>query len=517
MPEDTSPSTAGFNIPIPIDLGSVIDAYKQAIKAISTDLDKLTKKAEAQIRNKQPMESALAAEIGSLQDARNNLRQTLAEKRREAANQRLMEKERQERHNAEMAAKAEQKRRADQVQRDINLGMLDFASSKPPSKGQSAPWDLTPEFDLRPQSLGGPSKYGYGASLAKMGMLQRKAALDAEDKATAEEEKRKKEEKRNSEDKMHSQSRLMHLGMAKIGMSPSVVANTIGHTYSWGSSLKGWGGTLSQAGLPGAGGLATDAGESLIGLARLASKYALPLEVAGQAAKLAYSWTSGAMTSQKQELQLLDERLRANAQLTSKMNSLDTGSAQQALNVFARQNGAYFEGVAKGSVGIAEYITNPFATLQGRQANLVGELQQHEAFRESYRQKYGIGFDMRNDPAAKAQAKLAFTRSIDPWQDYGKNMPNAMWYHARSAYYAITGEAGKFQAEEQARFMREQEVKAAGTIDTWWDKYHSVGQGIGWDDSPKYAVQRVMENEKRRWLRDVEIDRVSRFNAWSMQ
>lgn len=479
MSDESAPSTAGFNIPIPVDMEAVTSAMRKAIKDVSADLDALRKKAEEQMKQGGPVETALAAEIGALGRARASMRQSLEEKQKQFAAQRE-------------------------------------ESAKRKKEAEAAGWDLSLASEMTlgeaPESTAAKYRKLREARLTKIGMLdaQDKAAAAKEaDKARADALKAKNEAQRREEERRYAQSRLLHAGMTKLGVQPTAASEIISHAYSAGSQLSSWGSTLTKAGAPTLGGALSGAGATAIGAAESMAAFAIPLAlggaIAGAGVKL-YSERTAAIRENAEILRLQAGTLESLTGGTI-ATSLQDGSTERAERVSARVKAARDRGMAIGTVGLLGYAARPFESIRGSQAETIEAITRHEAMLEEYRQKYGSQYNPYNNPQVHKMARLAFSRSTDPT----KNPLGFLSFQAQRLYYSLTGEAGAFAEKTYQEFLRPEAEKEMRTRDVEWSNYQRQ-----WERSPAFAVARVVENEKRRWLRDVEVDRVQRYNAWSM-
>jgi hypothetical protein len=453
MSDDAAPSTAGFNIPIPVDTEMVIAAMRKAIKEVSSDLDKLRKKAEDQMKQGGVVDSALASEIGALGRARDTMKKSLSEKREE---------------------------------------------------------------------------------------------LSARNEANAAEKARQEEEDHQNRRK-YAQSRVLHAGMHKLGVNPGVMASAVSQLYSISFNMGTYGGYLrAMSGAKLAEDTATAAelnkmsirqliartgklsraagaeaaaqgGNALMATVGTALETAAPIaaRIAGVAADVTpymapLMWGrnayAGATAGVKTGGELAQERASAFFDQTRRDEALNTGGLGTAQRVFRNQQAAEAYGRESGVVGAFARVTDPFSDYSGQRGDQARQRMAHEKQKEAYRQRFGLNLDP--DKAAINIANTNLSRDANIFRSFW----TAAGLYTKYAYYnKMSGEGDKFLQQTWDDYVRQASDHKMNSDATAWEKYEERYAKGG-----EYAINRVLENEQRRWLRDVEVDRIARFNDWSM-
>lgn len=410
MSDDSAPSTAGFNIPIPVDVEAVISAYRKAIKEVSGDLDGLQKKAEAQMKSGGVIDSALANEIGALSRARNDLRQDLKTKQAELTRRRVAEEER-----------------------------------------------------------------------------RKQEKQDAEDEA-----------------RLHARLHLQGMAMRRLGFSEGPIAEASAYAHQAAHSAITLGTTLKKAGYAKLGAAAKGAGEVVLdGALRIGAIATNPYVLAGAvalgAATQAYRMQTASTMAMGKAASSTAEDFRTLAGGDAFGNMIDAGNASQALRVHQGMGDAAARGRAGMPMGVADAFANLLGFQSGDQIANGEVYRKHAVAMETAKQKFGLDWN-ENTEGTRRQTKILYEREMS---GIGTTFEN-IWATA-------LGQGDKFRRDKYAKARFEAEQNQAASEDVRRTQDLEI-----WNNSAKHALDRVHANEQRRWLRDVELDRLQRYNAWSM-
>jgi hypothetical protein len=191
-------------------------------------------------------------------------------------------------------------------------------------------------------------------------------------------------------------------------------------------------------------------------------------------------------------------------------NVSETGSAARALRVQQNLANSFRAGIRQTARGPMDIIANYMGYNTSEQVDYGRKLQEHEAKLEEARQRYGLSYN----PLANAQTFLRAKHEMDIKTSITKDFVSAAGFWAKGTMYTLYGPENmtRFADQEWNKEIMESEEKtlagmAAGRKSREWK----------WNAGAAGALRRVLENEKRRWLRAVETDRVSRFNDWAMK
>lgn len=142
-------------------------------------------------------------------------------------------------------------------------------------------------------------------------------------------------------------------------------------------------------------------------------------------------------------------------------------------------------------------IANLFGFESAAQVANEEKYRQHAVKLEEAHQRFGLDKEFDHEGTRK-QADILFRRKQVSLEYRWSQIKN--FWRLGTIEDAARDEA-RMQAEQQAM---DSETKRRATIEAQWNN--------GLDG----AINRVLENEKRRWLRAVEQDRAARFASWSL-
>lgn len=188
----------------------------------------------------------------------------------------------------------------------------------------------------------------------------------------------------------------------------------------------------------------------------------------------------------------------------------DTGSVSRAARVFENLRIARAIGT-HAPIGLSGRLTDIQGALLGEtqaQLDYAKEVTEHENRMEQYRQQYGLD----SSPRSAHAELIAKTTHHYKYDFAGGNYAGAMAYNAKGLWYTLTGEGQAYAQQQWDREVRSAEEKIAKSGKAWQET-----NTYKWNIGAQGALRRVVENEKRRFLRNVETDRISRFNNWGMQ
>jgi len=186
---------------------------------------------------------------------------------------------------------------------------------------------------------------------------------------------------------------------------------------------------------------------------------------------------------------------------------LDFGNAARAERIMTEQAEARKTGIDTLPKGAAELIANLFGFNTSDQIQEGEKHRTHRTKMEEARQRFGIDFvnDHLQEENIRRRAERLYQQETVSTE-----------YRTKQAKMLLLEPGGwtklkqmEEQARKNARIKAEEEI--LGTLQPWQES-----QVAKWNTGAEGALNRVYENEKRRWLRNVEQDRVMRFNSWSL-
>jgi hypothetical protein len=295
----------------------------------------------------------------------------------------------------------------------------------------------------------------------------------------------------------------------KTGLRSDLVEAPIGRVQETLELPGRYGKMFTQAGFTRIGGALTGIAESggmQTAMGIVASPYlAVALAAAGAAAKLVDMRSQSVKAQSVASVAAAADfyRLSGGNPMT---NQLDAGSAERAIRVRNEQLEAYTEGLHHSPRGVGDIIANAFGFHTAEQIRYASDRREHATKLEEARQRFGLTADLEINPALRRMAeRTAYAERISP-----------EFQMKRAAAYIVFG----LGAEKEVRRM-EEDVMTRALEKAKEQKIDGLvaGRKSEEDDfnySAKRALDRVMANESRRWLRAVEEDRASRFNSWSL-
>lgn len=504
MPDDSS--TAGFSAMLPVDPESVVRGLRNALRLLNEELKDINKRAAESLKNAKDVDQALISKASALVAARGELQGSLAAAQKTFSERRATQAKAKESLdwtnaiaendrvdfqgvvNRVLQFKQDQaiftKQRNENIHAENSLDRKLRSYFRQKDIAESRMWDQARRMNVRITEQRSRKEAAWGR------MLDRAYADDEE----------------YEDSRSGAFRRILRFASSRLDI-PGL--GLIGRAGSMGREMSEFGRVLSRAGFKGAGAALSSAGGSLLGLATralpIAGAAAIPAALLGYGLR-AYSAQTESIETQGKLASMQAETLSA---LTGNISSrvLQDSSPMQALRAQGRMAYARDRGMSLGPVGLFSYVFNPFGQIRGSQAETVEGMMQHEAMIEKYRQKYGAQYDPYANQQTHNAAKLSLSRAID----ITKNPLGALRYRLATTYYALTGEGTAYMAD-----VRRQHYQAAAELEMKSEDARWASREWYWQNSPTNAVNRVIENEKRRWLRAVELDRIQRYNAWSM-
>lgn len=325
-------------------------------------------------------------------------------------------------------------------------------------------------------------------------LAEKKADLDFQKEAQA--ALKVAEARESSQARLNSaRLSLVQAGMQRIGMSSSSVGSAMGFLQNTASAASGLGRMASAAGYARLGTLITGAAGALGAVGGPVGVALLAAEAVAKASEM-YTGSISAVGKAAGAQAQAFERLAGGR---GNLNTLDPGNAQQAQRVNAMQTKAFAQGQAQMPLGVLDAIANILGFPSANQIAMGERYRSHEEKMEAYRQKLGVSFNA-NNKGTRRQANIIYERRMATTEMKLAGM-QATAQGQGERFYAQQWELASQEAEEaygQTQVENRERILEMRAKD------------------PRYAINRVLENEQRRWLRDVETDRVMRYNAWSM-
>jgi hypothetical protein len=308
----------------------------------------------------------------------------------------------------------------------------------------------------------------------------------------------------------------------RAGMSGGTVARTLGHIRGLSKVPGQIAKTAEDLGFKGLGPTA-QAIESAMGSLLRRLPFGAAGGPAGVAVAAAAYLTEQAITGQTRgivaDAKAAEDRASSYFALTGggSYMSMETGSAERAQRVFSNQEAARARGMDMVPLAGFDLIRSWFGAKVEEQGAEALEQQRFQAKVEESRQRFGLQYDPRTNPMVRKRADRAFNIKTsflqDPW-NASKILANTVYYQWFRPFGLAGGgvEAGNKYLDKlydaELRAATEKEIEAEGA--------RRKNEESVWNAGAAGALRRVLENEKRRWLRAVEQDRASRFASWSM-
>jgi hypothetical protein len=327
------------------------------------------------------------------------------------------------------------------------------------------------------------------------------------------------------EDQRVEQQQMLQGTIQKIGLRSDMVGNIVGMIHRPAEAMEGLAGALKGVGLKQAGAAAGAVAADVSKLTSLVvgNPYAMiAVAAAGVAVKL------GEMHNESIKAQGLAS-IAAAADFTRLTggnpvnNVMDAGSAGRAIRVRDNQVDAQHRGMEEDPRGVGDLIANALGFHTAAQIDKGEMRRQTQTKLEEGRQKFGLssgvgdvseGMKKQIDVAVYREmispsglATLAGASAIDVVTDPFRLRPILKFLGIE----AFKGEGDKVLPAMQAKATDEQKLK-----DLERREAQRKSEETAWNLGVRGALNRVMENEKRRWLRAVEQDRSARFNSWSL-
>jgi hypothetical protein len=295
----------------------------------------------------------------------------------------------------------------------------------------------------------------------------------------------------------------------KIEGFTTLISSPLEYATTAGKALKAVGATAAGSAVESAAG-----GAMKVISSTLANPYiAVALAAVGAAAKLSDMQNESSKAQAMASIASASDFTRLSGSASS--NVMDAGSAGKAIRIRNDQVNAQHRGIEDAPRGVGELIANAMGFNTAAQVQSGEQRRQFEAQKEEARQKFGLKDgtirlnkideqmiqrkvdQLERDPAYIAQRAAYLLAAMSPG----------------ARLLGLKGEAEVERMERDAREKATQEVMG-GKLKALEARRNK--EEVYWNLGVQGALNRVMENEKRRWLRAVEQDRSARFNSWSL-
>lgn len=362
----------------------------------------------------------------------------------------------------------------------------------------------------------------------------RKAELDLRNELDAK-AKTAEESAAAEQVRLHARVQLQSVAMRKLGFSPSVINDATqyfhmaSHTFTTGAA------TLERAGFSNIAKVAETIGAGFTRTAMGLGEMAMgPIGIGVGVATYMYKALDANYESIKTDSRLRQAQMDAYFRLVGKPNQMgpiETGNAERARQAFQALEMTREGALESAPVGVWDYLSDPFSAWGGRPVGAqVERAEKGRKFVEQWlqaKQTFGADYDPFRNPMVEQTARRIY-KNPGFMKELGQTTESLAYatsgYIKGTVSHAYLGplapvfgflEAWEDKKKYENNLYTEQlEIAGMHDIESIMTKRKAIEDNFR--NSAVFAVNRVIGNEQRRWLRDVELDRIARFNNWSM-